>query len=135
MVNYFLKIPNPLFLLLLLHTSGFNGSSKSAEAKCVERERQTLLNFKQGLIDASGMLSSWRDDDNNKDCCKWKGIECNNKTGHIDMLDLRGSEKHYLTGAINLTSLIHLQNIEHLISAIMIFYDVTSRKPWAPSPT
>ncbi|KAL2967046.1 hypothetical protein AAZX31_16G152500 [Glycine max] len=30
------------------------------------------------------------------------------------MLDLRGSEKHYLTGAINLTSLIDLQNMEHL---------------------
>ncbi|KAL2577521.1 hypothetical protein AAZV13_16G139800 [Glycine max] len=105
---------NILCLVLILSLYGFNGSSKSAEAKCVERERQTLLNFKQGLIDASGMLSSWRDDDNNKDCCKWKGIECNNKTGHIDMLDLRGSEKHYLTGAINLTSLIDLQNMEHL---------------------
>ncbi|KAL2967047.1 hypothetical protein AAZX31_16G152600 [Glycine max] len=81
------------------------------------------------------MLSTWRNNDNNRDCCKWRGIQCNDETGHVQVLNLHCPDRHYLTGAINLTSLIHLQNIEHLISAIMIFYDVTSRKPWAPSPT
>ncbi|KAL2577555.1 hypothetical protein GLYMA_16G170700v4 [Glycine max] len=105
-------------LLLLLHAAvsilGFNSLPNSAEIKCIESERQALLNFKHGLKDDSGMLSTWRDDGNNRDCCKWKGIQCNNQTGHVEMLHLRGQDTQYLRGAINISSLIALQNIEHL---------------------
>ncbi|XP_028206586.1 receptor-like protein EIX1 [Glycine soja] len=104
-------------VLLLLHAAGsilgFNYLPNSAEIKCIESERQALLNFKHGLIDDSGMLSTWRDDGNNRDCCKWKGIQCNNQTGHVEMLHLRG-DTQYLIGAINISSLIALENIEHL---------------------
>ncbi|KAF4371214.1 hypothetical protein F8388_020941 [Cannabis sativa] len=54
---------------------------------CIEGERQALLTFKQGLHDSKNLLSSWTN--NSKDCCKWKGIRCNNLTNHIIMLDLR----------------------------------------------
>ncbi|XP_028206500.1 receptor-like protein EIX2 [Glycine soja] len=105
-------------LLLLLHAAGsilgFNSLPNSAEIKCIESERQALLNFKHGLKDDSGMQSTWRDDGNNRDCCKWKGIQCNNQTGHVEMLHLRGQDTQYLRGAINISSLIALQNIEHL---------------------
>ncbi|RZB61476.1 Receptor-like protein EIX2 [Glycine soja] len=105
-------------LLLLLHAAGsilgFNSLPNSAEIKCIETERQALLNFKHGLKDDSGMLSTWRDDGNNGDCCKWKGIQCNNQTGHVEMLHLRGHGRQYLSGAINISSLIALENIEHL---------------------
>ncbi|XP_020203136.1 receptor-like protein 19 [Cajanus cajan] len=60
------------------------------------------------------MLSTWRDDKNSRDCCTWKGIECDNETGHLRMLDLRGSDTQNLKGAINFTSLIELQNMEYL---------------------
>ena len=72
MGTYCLKI---LFAMLVcfLHTQasilGFNSSS---HVKCIERERQALLNFKQGLRDDSCMLSTWSNGDNNRDCCKWK---------------------------------------------------------------
>ena len=93
-----------------------NNSSESGEAKCIERERQALLNFKEGLIDDFGMLSSWTNHHNNTDCCKWKGIHCNHQTGHIQLLDLHGNYSHpqYLRDAVNLTSLIHLPYIQHL---------------------
>ncbi|KAH1151966.1 hypothetical protein GYH30_045448 [Glycine max] len=105
-------------LLLLLHAAGsilgFNSLPNSTEIKCIQTERQALLNFTHGLKDDSGMLSTWRDDGNNRDCCKWKGIQCNNQTGHVEMLHLRGQDTQYLIGAINISSLIALENIEHL---------------------
>ncbi|KAL5173126.1 Receptor-like protein EIX2 [Glycine soja] len=93
---------------------GFNSLPNSAEIKCIESERQALLNFTHGLIDDSGMLSTWRDDDTNRDCCKWKGIQCNNQTGHVETLHLRGQDTQYLIGEINISSFISLENIEHL---------------------
>ncbi|KOM55332.1 hypothetical protein LR48_Vigan10g122400 [Vigna angularis] len=56
---------------------GFNNSS---EIKCIERERQALLSFKHDLVDVRGMLSAWRDDEKSRDCCKWKGIQCDHQT-------------------------------------------------------
>ncbi|XP_027357423.1 receptor-like protein 34 [Abrus precatorius] len=60
------------------------------------------------------MLSTWSDDDSNRDCCRWKGIQCHNETGHAHMLDLRGQHTQYLPGAFNITSLVHLQKMEYL---------------------
>ncbi|KAK4846354.1 hypothetical protein QYF36_016282 [Acer negundo] len=58
---------------------------------CLERERHALLTFKDGLIDEYGRLSSWGSEDDKEDCCKWKGIHCNNRTGHVMGLNLRGT--------------------------------------------
>ncbi|XP_027923638.1 receptor-like protein EIX2 [Vigna unguiculata] len=101
-------------LLLLLHASDFALGFISAEAKCREKERQALLNFKQSLIDDYGILSTWTYDQNNTDCCNWKGIQCNHQTGNVHLLDLHGKDSHYLKGPINLSSLIHLQYIQQL---------------------
>ncbi|WVZ14760.1 hypothetical protein V8G54_012326 [Vigna mungo] len=60
------------------------------------------------------MLSTWRDDQNDTDCCRWKGIECNNETGNVEMVDLRGSESHYLSGSINIASLVGLHKLKYL---------------------
>ncbi|KAL2334844.1 hypothetical protein Fmac_016057 [Flemingia macrophylla] len=61
------------------------------------------------------MLSTWSDVENNRDCCTWKGIECDNETGHIHMLHLRGSPRRYLSGYTNgIFSLLELQHMEYL---------------------
>ncbi|QCD94629.1 LRR receptor-like serine/threonine-protein kinase FLS2 [Vigna unguiculata] len=104
-------------LLLLMHAAGpIIGLNNSAEIKCIERERQALLNFKHGLIDAYDMLSTWRDDENSTDCCKWKGIRCDHITAHVTILRLRGSnpQSRFFRGAVKITSLFALQNIQHL---------------------
>ncbi|XP_027922911.1 receptor-like protein EIX2 [Vigna unguiculata] len=122
MSGYFLK-SFYLLLLLSLLASGISvtlkNSSESGEAKCIERERQALLNFRVGLKDP-GMLSTWTSHHNNADRCKWKRIHCNHQTGHVQLLDLRGTT-HYtqLRGAINVTS-----------AAIMILLGLTSQTSW-----
>ncbi|RHN50968.1 putative leucine-rich repeat-containing, plant-type, leucine-rich repeat domain, L [Medicago truncatula] len=118
MSKYFLKIFYLLQFLLLL-TSGSthefkNTTIESVESKCIEREKQALLKFKQSIVDDSYMLSTWKDNNKDGDCCKWKGIECKKETGHVKKLDLRGDDSQFLVGAIDFTSLIVLQNMEYL---------------------
>ena len=45
----------------------------------------SFISFKKGLIDLSGRLSSCV----GEDCCQWRGIDCNNISGHVTKLDLR----------------------------------------------
>ncbi|XP_019426724.1 PREDICTED: phytosulfokine receptor 2-like [Lupinus angustifolius] len=54
--------------------------------KCVETEKNDLLKFKAKLIDKNDLLSSWK---GQEDCCIWKGVTCNNSTGHVTMLKLQ----------------------------------------------
>ncbi|KAG2384654.1 uncharacterized protein HKW66_Vig0117450 [Vigna angularis] len=100
MPNYYLKLFYVLMLLLLPAAGSILGFNTTAQIKCIDRERQALLNFKHGLIDFFDMLSTWRDDDNSRDCCKWKGIQCDHQTGHVTILRLRGSDTQYLRGKI-----------------------------------
>jgi len=99
-------------LLVLLSIVGFNSAIDNGDTKCKESERHALLTFKQGLQDEYGMLSTWNDSPN-ADCCKWKGVQCNNQTGYIQSLDLHGSETRYLSGKIN-PSITELKHLTHL---------------------
>nr|GLL35394.1 probable leucine-rich repeat receptor-like protein kinase At1g35710 [Ipomoea trifida] len=69
------------FLFLLIILQYFNGSSS-----CLDNERRALLSFKHGISDPNNLLSSWA----SKDCCKWKGIGCDNTTttAHVVALHL-----------------------------------------------
>ncbi|XP_076912967.1 receptor-like protein EIX1 [Bidens hawaiensis] len=90
--------------------------------------RQALLRFKHGLIDSSNRLSSWVEED--RECCTWAGIECDNSTGHVHQIHLRGpyglcagdyntfeeyekDSEQTLTGDIS-PSLLDLKQLRHL---------------------
>ncbi|KAH9742683.1 LRRNT 2 domain-containing protein [Citrus sinensis] len=107
-----------LFVFILLSLCmkpavGLSTGEGDADIKCIERERQALLMFKQGLIDEYGHLSSWGNEDDKKDCCKWRGVSCSNQTGHVTMLNLQFRSYMPLRGNIS-SSLIGLQHLNYL---------------------
>ncbi|RDX90167.1 Receptor-like protein 12, partial [Mucuna pruriens] len=87
------------------------------------KEKQALLNFKQGVIDPSNVLSSWS---TQQDCCKWKGIKCDNITSRVTQLSLpcyttlptyadKEDKSLCLTGSIYLSSLmVELEYLNYL---------------------
>ena len=77
-------------LFLVIMTSGL----PFHKAAGIETEKLALLNLKQGLLDPSHRLSSWVGDD----CCKWRGVVCSNRTGHVIKLSLRSLEDDGIDG-------------------------------------
>ncbi|XP_011010633.1 PREDICTED: LRR receptor-like serine/threonine-protein kinase FLS2 isoform X2 [Populus euphratica] len=103
-----------VLLLLMKLAPGFISGVKGATFGCIERERQALLKFKEDLIDDFGILSTWGSEEEKRDCCKWRGVGCNNRTGHVTHLDLhRENGGKYLTGKIS-NSLLELQHLSYL---------------------
>ncbi|KAF4384286.1 hypothetical protein F8388_010497 [Cannabis sativa] len=111
-----MKVAGLFFLLVATHLL----SSENCQAKCIERERNALLNFKEGLVDDGNLLWSWKN--KSKDCCAWRGIRCNNLTNHIIKLDLHFDYNYFhhlglmgypISGQIG-SSLVDLQHLEHL---------------------
>ncbi|XP_039136610.1 receptor-like protein EIX2 [Dioscorea cayenensis subsp. rotundata] len=72
-----------LFCLLCLELAGF--CNCGGASICREVERKALVDFKNGLKDPNGRLSSWI----GLDCCSWTGVHCHNYTSHVIRLDLR----------------------------------------------
>ncbi|TQE00509.1 hypothetical protein C1H46_013865 [Malus baccata] len=73
---------------------GFNNISSGGVMRCIEREREALLAFKQGLVDDNNFPSSWGIEEHKQDCCKWVGVHCSNRTNHVIQLDL-GLERYH----------------------------------------
>ncbi|XP_030481510.2 receptor-like protein EIX2 [Cannabis sativa] len=65
--------------------ANLDGDRDHGVVGCLKMERKALLEFKQGLKDPSNQLSSWV----GEDCCKWRGVGCNNITRRVVQLDLR----------------------------------------------
>ncbi|KAI4334738.1 hypothetical protein L6164_013450 [Bauhinia variegata] len=103
------------------------GNGNASSVQCKERERRALLTLKQGLTDNCGLLTSWGSTGENHDeCCKWEGVHCSHKTGHVVMLDLHSRPDYAscLEGTIN-SSLIELRYLSYLdFSSNLIYGDV-----------
>lgn len=104
------------FLLLseIVCISSF--SNDSSVLRCNEAERKVLLEFKKGLSDPWGKLSSWH----GKDCCSWEGVGCSKNTGNVVKLDLRSQyngddafDLQCLTGTLS-PYLLRLKHLRYL---------------------
>ncbi|KAH7669447.1 Leucine-rich repeat protein [Dioscorea alata] len=126
-----------MLLLLLVILVLAELISRSSCTACIESERMALLDFKKHVQDPNNKLSSWV---MGQDCCSWEGAHCDNLTGNILALKLRGPDPrsyvsyylddsdylHYLQlgGEIS-PSLLQLQHLNYLDLSCN-FFDGTS---------
>ncbi|KAL8109974.1 receptor-like protein EIX2 [Apium graveolens] len=110
-----------VFLFLLcMNTSSFAFDDDNL-TRCIETETTALLVFKQGLgiADMHNLLPSWNKEE---DCCKWEGVGCDNRTGHVTHLYLSSllyPSYHYdsagYTTYVSIgPSLLHLSYLKYL---------------------
>ncbi|KAM0013708.1 putative non-specific serine/threonine protein kinase [Helianthus debilis subsp. tardiflorus] len=92
-----------MYIFTCTHIGGKGRYSKSVHA---------LLHFKAHLHqDFYGLLSTWTPkEEATNDCCKWRGVTCNNQTGHVTSLDLFNGD---LEGELS-PSLLNLSYLNHL---------------------
>ncbi|XP_021726833.1 LRR receptor-like serine/threonine-protein kinase FLS2 [Chenopodium quinoa] len=96
---------------ILSHATQYN-------IKCIREEREALLQFKRGIQeDHCGILSSWEGHEDDVGCCQWRGILCNNLTGHVMAINLggveAGNDHHCLEGRVT-TFLPRLKHLKYL---------------------
>ncbi|KAL5204514.1 hypothetical protein ABZP36_009385 [Zizania latifolia] len=110
------------------------GAVATLALACVPEERDALLEFKDGITgDPGGRLATWRraGGHHGGDCCRWRGVRCSNRTGHVVALWLRNAaaatagpeaeldDRGYYAGAAALVgrispSLLSLRRLRHL---------------------
>ncbi|CAH9133046.1 unnamed protein product [Cuscuta epithymum] len=77
-------------VVLLLMAVGVLVMSVGA-SKCIDGEREVLLEFKRSIVDEEDNLGSWGN--HREDCCSgWAGVGCDNLTGHVIEIDLFGMD-------------------------------------------
>ncbi|XP_073059404.1 LOW QUALITY PROTEIN: receptor-like protein EIX2 [Primulina eburnea] len=77
-----------LHVLLLLILFTFPVIVTINPVRCLEKERFALLKIKADLKDNGGSTFKWGIKENKKDCCRWDGVQCDNKTNHVVSLDI-----------------------------------------------
>uniref|UniRef100_A0A2N9F9J0 Uncharacterized protein n=1 Tax=Fagus sylvatica TaxID=28930 RepID=A0A2N9F9J0_FAGSY len=96
---YFLFIRLCFLLPLVFHAIVTNCFS-SVQPLCHDDESSALLQFKESFVInktasinplAYPKVSSWKLEGEDRDCCSWDGVECDDGTGHVIGLDLNSS--------------------------------------------
>ncbi|KAM2975982.1 hypothetical protein FF1_002078 [Malus domestica] len=100
----------------------------SSHIRCLQAEKSALLQFKQGLVDKSDILASW---ETGQDCCEWRGIACNNETGHVVTLDLFHNSSDFNNVEIPLSGVIapSLLELPYLTYLDLSFNDFQGQIP------
>ncbi|KAL4591394.1 hypothetical protein LXL04_004356 [Taraxacum kok-saghyz] len=89
--------------------------------KCLDKERHALLHFKTHFQDLDGCLSTWATEED--ECCKWFGVTCDNKTGHVTRLEISMCA---ILGEIS-DSLLNLSYLTHLELSFTYFHGMFPR--------
>ncbi|KAI3516970.1 hypothetical protein L1887_16162 [Cichorium endivia] len=76
-----------LFCFFWIATTDTVVGARNFTAGCSEVEGLALLKFKRSIKDDFRMLSSWV----GTDCCSWEGVRCDDATGGVVGLHLRGN--------------------------------------------
>ncbi|XP_074321404.1 receptor-like protein EIX1 [Silene latifolia] len=96
----------PIAVCFAMTINKSQGQSLSQRAS----ERHALLHFKQDIrVDYCGILDDW---EHTLDCCQWRGIRCNNQSGHVIGLNLSGELCLQGTLSISLLNLKHLKYLD-----------------------
>ena len=105
-------VAHVLFLLCFFATTFSFFFKAESYVSCNEKDKQALLNFKQGLSDPLKLLSSWSDQE---DCSRWDGVVYDNKTGRVTELHLDAASFNYsqFGGEIR-GSLLQLEHLNYL---------------------
>ncbi|KAF3961764.1 hypothetical protein CMV_013647 [Castanea mollissima] len=79
---------------------------------CMDSEQEALLKIKEGFKNASESFSSWTGEEF---CCNWRGVGCDNATGHVTSLDLHGRDPYNTLQAYEVSpSLLDLPYLSYL---------------------
>lgn len=115
--------PSVFVFLIILTSIVFLVATAHGQAQapigCIPRERDALLEFKNGITDdPTGQLKFWQRGD---DCCQWRGIRCSNMTGHVIKLQLwkpkyNDHGMYAGNGMVGLISpsLLSMEHLQHL---------------------
>uniref|UniRef100_A0A0E0F6L1 Uncharacterized protein n=1 Tax=Oryza meridionalis TaxID=40149 RepID=A0A0E0F6L1_9ORYZ len=115
--------PSVFVFLIILTSIVFLVATAHGQAQapiaCIPRERDALLEFKNGITDdPMGQLKFWQ---RGEDCCLWRGIRCSNMTGHVIKLQLwkpkyNDHGMYAGNGMVGLISpsLLSLEHLQHL---------------------
>ncbi|KAM0860283.1 hypothetical protein ACQ4PT_046640 [Festuca glaucescens] len=100
----------PLLVFIQLPFSSAHGTPATSSVHCLPDQASSLLQLKQSFnFDFSNAtLPSWQD---GIDCCLWEGVGCEDSSGQVTALSLRGRglySKAINRALFNLTSLHHL---------------------------
>ncbi|PHT43306.1 hypothetical protein CQW23_17331 [Capsicum baccatum] len=68
-----------IFLTIFISSSEVG----DGKIKCVAIEKEALLRLKEEFLDIHGRLSSCGNEAYNEDCCRWRGVQCDNQTGNV----------------------------------------------------
>ncbi|XP_020084932.1 probable leucine-rich repeat receptor-like protein kinase At1g35710 [Ananas comosus] len=93
--------------LLLFLSFTYAMAFKSSNISCPDAEREALVRFVGDFDKSAAGFSSWE----GTDCCKWEGVECDGRTGHVVRLDI---QKRRIAGSKINPSLLHLKQLRHL---------------------
>ncbi|KDP35942.1 hypothetical protein JCGZ_09914 [Jatropha curcas] len=73
-----------ILAILCVLTRDFGCNGDNIFKNCTKSDLEALIDFKNGLEDSGKGLLSWQ----GSNCCQWKGIRCNNRTGAVISIDL-----------------------------------------------